>query len=131
MLSRSEVASALGRPVQAGHAVKAVNDQSTGNSCTYLPADAGAPGSVSLMFFGFPSSAAAQSYFTRLQAARTQSQTATGVAQQAFLLAAGPGSGTLIFLDRATLGQVVIADAVGDDVSQSLKDLARRVAAQL
>lgn len=131
MLSRSQAASALGRPVQAGHAVKAVKDPSTGNSCTYLPADAGAPGSVSLMFFGFPSSAAAHNYFARLQAARTQTQTVTGIAQGAFVLAEGPGSGTLIFLNRAILGQVVITDAAGDHVSQSLQDLARTVAAQM
>ena len=131
MLSRSDAAAALGRPVQPGHAVKAVNDPSTGNSCTYLPAVAGARGSVSLMFFGFPSSSAAQNYFERLEAARPQTQTATGVAQKAFLLAADPGSGTLIFLDNATLGEVVITDADGDHVPQSLQDLARRVVAQM
>lgn len=131
MLSRSDATAALGRPVQAGHALKAVNDPSTGNSCTYLPTVAGAPGSVSLMFFGFRSSSSAQDYFERLAAARTQTQTVAGVAQKAFFLPSGSGSGTLIFLDGATLGQVVLTDAVGDTVLQSVQDLARKVAAQL
>lgn len=131
ILSKADAEAALGKPVQAGHADPGLTDPAAGNSCTYLAAGAGAAGSVSLAFFSFPDSDAAQAYLARLKGARSQAQTVAGIGQAAFFLPSGPGSGTLIFRIDATLAQIGVSNASSDDALMPLQDLARTVAGQI